>query len=105
MEPSMIDYYNKYPSIIKVIDSLNIENHELQNQLNSVQDELEFYKSIFKTHRNSVVYNLYDKYLINEDGTKEKIWIDKIRCEKYNLQFLEKYEDIIEWLKPVRCER
>ena len=105
MEPSIIDYYNKYPEIIKVIDALNIENHELQNQLNSVQDELEFYKSIFKTHRNSVVYNLYDKYLIKDNGKKEKIWIDKIRCEKRDLQYLEKDEDILEWLKPVRCER
>ena len=105
MEPSIIDYYNKYPEIIKVIDSLNIENHELQNQLKAVQDELEFYKSIFKTHRNSVVYNLYDKYLIKDNGKKEKIWIDKIRCEKRDLQYLEKDEDVLEWLKPVRCER
>lgn len=105
MEPSMIDYYNKYPEIIKVIDQLNIENHELQNKLDSIKEELYFYKSIFKTHRNSVVYNLYDKYLINDDGSKEKIWIDKIRCDKYDLQFLEQDEDVIEWQKPVRCER
>lgn len=105
MEPSMIDYYNKYPEIIKVIDELNMENHELQNKLDSIKEELDFYKSIFKNHRNSVVFNLYDKYLINKDGSKEKIWIDKIRCDKYDLQFLEQDEDIIEWQKPVRCER
>jgi GTPase involved in cell partitioning and DNA repair len=105
MEPSVIDYYNKYPQIIQVIDNLNIENHELQNELKSVKEELNFYKSIFITHRNSVVYNLYDKYYITEDNKKVKIWIDKIRCDKRELQYLEQDEDVIEWQKPVKCER
>tara|TARA_B100000287_G_C20459860_1_gene712947 strand:+ start:543 stop:860 length:318 start_codon:yes stop_codon:yes gene_type:complete len=105
MEPLIVDYYNDYPSAIKIIDALNAENDKLLNELNHTKEELNFYKSIFKTHRNSVVFNLYDKYHINEDGTKEKIWIDKIRCDKYDLQFLEQDEDIKEWLKPVRCER
>ncbi len=98
MEPKIIDHYNEYPQMIKVIDNLNEENERLKN-------ELEFYKSIFKTHRNSVVYNLYDKYLIKENGEKEKLWIDKIRCDKYDLQFLEQDEDVVEWQKHVRCER
>ena len=114
MEPSIIDYYNEYPSMIKIVDKLNEENNRLQNELDSTKsdldstkgeldytkDELEFYKSIFKTHRNSVVYNLYIKY-----RNKQKIWIDKIRCDKYELKQLDEDEDIKEWLKPIRCER
>ena len=100
MEPQIIDYYNEYPSMIKIIDALNEENDRLQKDLNEKNDELEFYKSIFKTHRNSVVYNLYIKY-----KNKQKIWIDKIRCDKYELKQLDEDEDIKEWLKPIRCER
>lgn len=107
MEPSIIDYYNEYPSMIKIIDNLNEENNRLQNELFSTKgelfstkDELNFYKSIFKTHRNSVVYNLYIKY---KNG--KRLWIDKIKTDKYELKQLDEDEDIKEWLKPIRCER
>lgn len=93
MEPSIIDYYNDYPSMIKIIDELNEENNKLS-------DELDFYKSIFKTHSNSVVYNLYIKY-----KDKQRLWIDKIRIDKYELKQLDMDKDIIEWIKPIRCER
>lgn len=100
MEPSIIDYYNEYPSMINIIDELNKENHKLREELKSTKDDLEFYKSIFKTHRNSVVYNLYIKY-----KNKQRLWIDKIRIDKYELKQLDMDKDIIEWLKPIRCER
>ena len=100
MEPSIIDYYNEYPSMIKIIDELNEENDKLREELNSTKEDLEFYKSIFKTHRNSVVYNLYIKY-----KDKRRLWIDKIRIDKYELKQLDMDKDIIEWLKPIRCER
>ena len=114
MEPQIIDYYNEYPSMIKIVDKLNEENNRLQDELDSTKsdldstkdeldytkDELEFYKSIFKTHRNSVVFNLYIKY-----KDKKRLWIDKIRTDNYYLKQLDEDEDIKEWLKPVRCER
>tara|TARA_B100000902_G_C27242797_1_gene880953 strand:- start:803 stop:1105 length:303 start_codon:yes stop_codon:yes gene_type:complete len=100
MEPQIIDYYNEYPSMIKIVEALNEENDKLQNELDSTKDELDFYKSIFKTHRNSVVFNLYIKY---KNG--KRLWIDKIRTDKYYLEQLDEDEDIKEWLKPVRCER
>ena len=100
MEPHIIDYYNEYPSMIKIIDALNEENNRLQDELDEKNDELKFYKSIFKTHRNSVVYNLYIKY-----KDKQRLWIDKIRTDYYDLKQLDEDEDIKEWLKPVRCER
>ena len=100
MEPSILDYYNDYPSMIKIIDALNEENNRLQNELETTKADLDFYKSIFKTHRNSVVYNLYIKY-----KDKHRLWIDKIRTDKYELTQLDEDKDIIEWLKPIRCER
>jgi predicted RNase H-like nuclease (RuvC/YqgF family) len=100
MEPSIIDYYNEYPSMIKIVDKLNEENDKLQNELDETKDELEFYKSIFKTHRNSVVFNLYIKY-----KDKQRLWIDKIRTDNYYLKQLDEDDDIKEWLKPIRCER
>ncbi len=107
MEPQIIDYYNEYPSIIKIVDKIIEENNQLQEELDTKNDELkytkgelEFYKSIFKTHRNSVVYNLYIKY-----KDKQHIWIDKIRTDYYELKQLDEDEDIKEWLKPVKCER
>ena len=30
MEPTIIDYYNDYPQIIEVIDSMNLELEELK---------------------------------------------------------------------------
>ena len=114
MEPSILDYYNDYPSMIKIIDKLNEENNKLQEELDSTKGELDstkgeldstkselnFYKSIFKTHRNSVVYNLYIKY-----KDKQRLWIDKIKTDYLELKQLDRDKDIIEWLKPIRCER
>ena len=43
MEPSIIDYYNEYPSMIKIIDELNEENNRLQNELVSTKRDLDLY--------------------------------------------------------------
>jgi len=100
MEPSIVDYYNEYPSMIKIIDALNEENYRLQQELNSTKEDLNFYKSIFRSHSNSVVYNLYIKF---KEG--KRLWIDKIRTDRYELTQLDEDKDIIDWLKPIRCER
>ena len=100
MDTQIIDYYNEYPSMIKIVEALNEENDKLQQELNLTKRDLDFYKSIFKTHRNSVVFNLYIKY-----KDKQRLWIDKIRTDKYELTQLDEDEDIIEWLKPIKCER
>ena len=100
MEPSIVEYYNEYPSMIKIIDALNEENYRLQQELNSTKEDLKFYKNIFRSHGTSVVYNLYIKF---KKG--KRLWIDKIRTDRYELTQLDHDEDIIEWLKPIRCER
>ena len=73
---------------------------ELTDKIRELEDELLFYKSIFNSHRGSVVFNLYRKKKCDKD-----IWIDKIRCNKEELLELDIDEDIEEWLKPIKCGR
>lgn len=79
---------------------LKKEIEDLKNINKKIDGDLKFYKSIFITHRGSVVYNLYEKF-----RKGERIWIDKIRCDRLDVLELDQDEDTIEWLKPVRCER
>ena len=69
------------------------------NQINDLKKELHFYQSLFKTHFNSAVFNLYIKTI-----NGEKVWIDPI-LEQHKLHTLDKDEDVVEWLKPVKFER
>lgn len=72
----------------------------VKNELATVKDDLEFYKSIFKTHGNSAVFNLRIKSI-----NGKRLWVDKVRAD-YSLKIqLDPDEETIEWLKPVRCER
>lgn len=98
----MIDYYNNYPQGINVIDKMNEEYNQLQEEKNKIEKELDFYKSIFSTHRNSAVFNLRIK-TIND----EKIWIDKIKIttDYPLLNCLDEDDEVKEWKTPVRCER
>jgi cell shape-determining protein MreC len=83
------------------------EREELENEIISLrhknkelEEDLNFYKSIFKTHSGSVLFNLRIKF---RNG--KQIWIDKIRCDRDYLLELDKDDEIEEWLKPVKCER
>ena len=44
MEPLLIDYYNEYPSFVKIIETLNNEYSELQNKYDSLDKMLNEYK-------------------------------------------------------------
>ena len=73
---------------------------DCKNKLKKCSEELKLYKSIFKTHRNSAVFNLKIK---KKNGIP--VWVDRIRdCRDYILS-LDTDDEILEWLKPVRCER
>ena len=67
-----------------------------------LKEDLEFYKSIFTTHSNSAVFNLKIKTI-----NGERIWVDKVKIHsQYELlNSLDKDDDVLEWLKPIRCER
>ena len=82
------------------IVSLNKENLSLREEINELKFLVEFYQSIWETHYNSVIYNLKIKY-----KRGEPVWIDKIRCDRNELLELDQDDEIIEWLKPIKCER
>ena len=67
-----------------------------------LKKDLEFYKSIFQTHSNSAVFNLKIKTI---DG--KRLWIDKVKIysDHQLLNSLDKDDEVLEWLKPIPCER
>ena len=81
--------------------------NKLENDINALKlekkklkEELEFYKSLFNTHHNSVIFNLKIKKIKGKE-----VWVDNIRDSKEYINSLDKDEEVIEWLKPVKCER
>ena len=69
------------------------------NKINDLEKELHFYHSLFKTHCNSAVFNLYSKTI---NGVK--VWIDPI-MEPGKIHLLDKDKEVEDWLKPVKFER
>ena len=68
----------------------------------TLKADLEFYKSIFTTHSNSALFNLRIKTI-----NGERLWVDKIKIytDYELLNKLDKDDEVIEWRKPIRCER
>ena len=82
------------------LEEVSAKLESVENELIIVKEDLEFYKSIFKTHGNSAVFNLRIKSI-----NGERLWVDKVRAD-YSLKIqLDPDEETIEWLHPVRCER
>ena len=91
-----------FPFLIRNIPENNKNEMKLVKQNMLLREEIEFYKSIFKTHYNSAVFNLRIKKRNNK-----KIWVDKVldRCERKFILSLDQDDETKEWLKHVRCER
>ena len=83
-----------------IYNKLEREKDELKNENTELKSELQFYKSLFKTHRNSVVYNLKIK---KKRG--KKVWIDHIRENREKILELDMDDEVKEWLKPIKCEK
>jgi hypothetical protein len=82
------------------LEEVSAKLESVENELVIVKEDLEFYKSIFKTHGNSAVFNLRIKSI-----NGKRLWVDKVRAD-YSLKIqLDPDEETIEWLKPVRCEK
>jgi len=82
------------------LEEVSAKLESVENELATVKDDLEFYKSIFKTHGNSAIFNLRIKSI-----NGKRLWVDKVRAD-YSLKIqLDPDEETIEWLQPVRCER
>ena len=84
----------------KKVERLQHEINNLKTEKKTLKGDLKFYKSLFKTHQNSVVFNLTMK---SKNG--KKVWIDHVRCDKEELLDLDMDDDVLEWLKPVKCSR
>ena len=48
MEPHIIDYYNEYPHMMKVVEKLNEEYDELYNENQSLKKEIERLRNIYE---------------------------------------------------------
>jgi len=106
MSINYIEFKWKY-FIGKIVDKHKLYSYDsllciLRSNNKKLFDDLKFYKSIFKTHQNSAIFNLRIKTINNN-----RLWVDKIKVfSDYKLlHSLDKDDEVIEWLKPVRCER
>jgi hypothetical protein len=81
-------------------DILIKKNTILKLNNNRLKKQLDLYKSIFKTHSNSVIFQLSLK---KKNGIP--VWVDKIRDNRDFIKSLDMDDEIEEWLKPVKCER
>ena len=81
-----IKNYKNYDMIENNHNIIKTYLHEIDmfiinNRLKKCEKELEFYKSVFKTHTRSVIQNLKIK---KKNG--KKVWIDKIHTDKMYLR-------------------
>jgi len=65
-----------------------------------LQEQLNFYKSLFKTHHTSCVFNLRMK---TKNG--KKVWVDPVNDSEEYIRMLDKDEEVDQWLQPVRPSR
>ena len=83
-----------------IYNNLEKEIQTLKYEKDILRKELEFYKSLFKTHRNSVVFNLTIKKIKGKN-----VWTDHILDNRSFIESLDKDDEVEEWLKPIKCER
>jgi len=79
---------------------MSSEIQELTDINNKLLETIEFYKSIFKTHPNSVIFNLHIKTI-----NGKPVWVDPINDNHEIIRKLDKDEEVNDWLKPVRPSR
>ena len=82
------------------LEEVSAKLESVENELATVKDDLEFYKSIFMTHPNSAVFNLRIKSI-----NGKRLWVDKVNAEHSLKIQLDPDEETIEWLQPIKCER
>jgi len=89
-----------FTQIKMIIKGLEIEKYNLRDENLILKKEVMLYKSLFTTHRNSVVLNLHIKKI-----NGEKFWVDPINDPIGYLQTLDLDDEVKQWLEPVKCER
>ena len=69
-------------------------------EIRKLKEELDFYKSLFVTRRNSCIFNLKIKKMNGKN-----VWVDRVRDQREDFLKLDMDEEVKEWLQPIRCER
>ena len=69
-------------------------------EIRKLKEELEFYKSLFVTRRNSCILNLKIKKMNGKN-----VWVDRVIDQREDFLKLDMDEEVEEWLQPIRCER
>ena len=82
------------------LEEVSAKLESVENELTTVKEDLEFYKSIFMTHPNSAVFNLRIKSI-----NGQRLWVDKVNAEHSLKIQLDPDEETVEWLQPIKCER
>jgi hypothetical protein len=72
--------------------------YKLEN--NKLNAKYKFYKSIFRSHNNSVVLNLQIKKI---NGSR--VWVDPICDDIEFIKSLDRDDEVTEWLKPIKFEK
>ena len=75
-------------------------NPDESEEIRKLKEELEFYKSLFVTRRNSCIFNLKIKKINGKN-----VWVDRVRDQREDFLKLDMDEEVKEWLQPIRCER
>ena len=78
-------------------DKAIIARQELK--IKQLEEDVDFYKSILRKN-NSAIFNLKIKTIHGE-----RIWYDKVFDYMTLLHQLDEDDEVIEWKKPIRCER
>ena len=82
------------------LEEVSAKLESVENELATVKEDLEFYKSIFMTHGNSAVFNLRIKSI-----NGKRLWVDKVNADHSLKKQLDPDEETVEWLQPIKCER
>tara|TARA_X000000950_G_C13529399_1_gene502967 strand:- start:168 stop:452 length:285 start_codon:yes stop_codon:yes gene_type:complete len=77
-----------------------LTHEELKKYAEILLDDLEFYRSIFLTHRNSAVFNLQVKTINGKN-----VWVDRTRDSYEYIIKLDKDKEVEEWLTPTKASR
>jgi len=81
------------------MDENNCDSCDSCHNNRELKKELDFYKSLFKTHNKSCLFNLHIKTI-----NGEKLWVDRVRdTDKFHTLDID--DEVKEWSKPVKCER
>jgi len=97
MDQGMINWSTQ--ERISISESNNIETKTLKQDNKKLKEELEFYKSLLISHKNSCIFNLHIKTI-----NGEKVWIDRVR-DSQRFRELDIDDEVREWLQPIKCER